>query len=197
MLRRLMMADGGTPPVVGSTWDSAAKGAGVVLSSGDKVATKTTAGWQTVLGALGRSSGKYQFEITVVVGSELASPLIGIADKSNLATVLGTYLGNNGMTVKESTAYWVPFSRIYRNLTSGIGETTGSASFYSGTLTVALDLDATPPTVRWYQSGTLAGSVNLPTGATWFPGASVQNSATATLRTTGLVSPVAGYSEWG
>jgi len=197
MLRRLLISTGTTSPISSSTWSSVTKGAEVTLSSGSRTATKSSEGWQSVLGSRGRSAGRYQFELSVVVGSELASPLMGIADMSNTSAVLATYLGNSGANCKESVAYWASKPRIYRNLSTGVAETAGTVTFYSGSMLIAIDLESTPPVVRWYQGATLAGSVVLPAGKIWYPAASVQNGAMATLRTADLVNPVPGYSEWG
>lgn len=190
-LRRQMMAGGGLPPTV---WDATAKGTNVVLSNANLDATKTGGGWESVYGTNGKSAGKWQFEIAGVSGGGF-NVFAGIADKTNLANVLATYIGNNGASVIESVGYWGN-GRIYRNLTAGAGETAVSAWGDGEIITVTLDL--TVPEVKFYLNGaTLAGTVSLPAGKTWFPATSMQSDGKTRLDVSGLTYPKTGFTDWG
>src|SRR5690606_8987802 len=90
----------GPPPPAVSTWDPALKGADIALSNGDLDAAKAAAGYQSVFGTTGHSSGRRAFEVMVTARPSASSILIGIADKTNPTPILSTYIGNTGGSVE-------------------------------------------------------------------------------------------------
>lgn len=201
MLRRVMMAGASTPPPAGSTFDPALKGANVVLSNGDLDATKAAAGYQTVYGTQGRSSGRYAFEILVTARPSASSILIGIADKTNSAGVIATFLGNNSGPVE--TAGYNDFisgsnGRIFRRMTVGNinGALTGGYNFPD---VITLDVNFSSNTIVYYKNGSAIayGAIAITSGKTYFPAASLQSGSAVRLITTGLSYLPSGATEWG
>lgn len=83
------------PVVTGVTWNPLDKHSSIVLSGGDKIATKTGTTLQTsVRGTVSRSSGKYYLEFVPVRGTAAASVGIGTA-----SATLSNYVGNDANAV--------------------------------------------------------------------------------------------------
>jgi hypothetical protein len=171
-------------------WDANYKHTGITLSNGDKDATKTGS-WGTVLGNIGRSGGgKWAFEVICV--STAGNHMGGMADKTQTqSTRVGTYLGNSGI---ESMGYAV--NTLYFSVSGGSQSGSFIAWGAGDVLTIALDLDAATPTVGFYVNGTLGKTATLPTGKTWFTGASIENGGVMRIRGRGLSHLPSGYSEW-
>lgn len=184
------------PPPAGSTWDPAAKGAAIALSNGNLTAAGSSSGvFNTVYGTLGKSSGKWQYEIVIDGGTAAERPLASMADKTNVANLLGTYTGNSGATVKESLGYWGN-GFFYRNLTAGASNNAVTATAINDVVTIALDVAANA--AYWYLNGVLKRTETLPAGKTWYPAASCNGGASkVTLRTGSLTYPVSGFTDWG
>ncbi len=191
----------GLPPVV-STFDPALKGASIALSNGNLDATKAGSGYQTVYTTQGRSSGRYAFEMIVTARPSASSILVGFADKTNSAGVLGTFLGSNSGPV-ETTGFnsdnGAGNSRLYRRMT--VGQTTGITSPYAygvGDI-VTFDVNIGAGTFTVYKNGVPAGFNNTPltTGKTYFPAASLQADAAVRFIPTGLTYLPSGATEWG
>lgn len=81
-----------------STWNPADKDADVALSNGDRDANVVAAAAGSVRGTLGRSTGKYYFEITII-GSSIAYS--GLADGS---FSLATYVGNSANSASQNNS---------------------------------------------------------------------------------------------
>ena len=204
MLRRVMMAGASAPPPAASTFDPALKGANIVLSNGNLDATKAAAGYQTVYGTQGRSSGRYAFEVLVTARPSISTILIGIADKTNSASVLTTYIGNNGGPVEtlgyndnngSSTA-----SRLFKRMTVGTSTTGvgGVAGLYTTGDVITVDVDFSTNLCDMYKNGVLRyGSIAITSGKTYFPAASLQSAAAVRLITTGLSHLPSGATAWG
>lgn len=171
-------------------WDPNYKHTGIVLSNSNRDATKTGS-WGTVLGDIGRSgSGKWAFEVICV--STAGNHMGGLADKTaTQSTRTGTYLGNSGV---EAGGYAV--NNLYLQVSSG----SQSGSFIvwgaGDVLTIALDLDSATPAAYWYVNGVLGKTTTLPTGKTWYPGASIENGGVQRIRGRSLAHLPSGYSEW-
>lgn len=188
-------------PVLPSTWDASLKGANVILSNSDLDATKAGAGYQSVYGTQGRSAGRYAFEIITTAQSALSTLSIGIADKTNTAGVIATYLGNNGGPV-ETVGYNAHTSnRYYRRMTVGnVSGTTMSGGVVNAVSTVmTVDVNFASNTVTFYQNGTVLtpSGIAVTSGVTYFPAASIQSGSAVRLRTTGLTYLPSGAAEWG
>lgn len=189
---RQMLFGAGTIAVSTSTWDAAAKGANVVLSNGNLDATNAGA-WQTVLGTNGKSaSGKYQFQITwpTLPGG---NPIVGIADRANLAAKVATYCGNG-----QAEAIGHALTTTYFTLTTA-GASSGTDFSWTTTsvFTGALDLTASPPTLTFYKDGVAGKTWTLPAGGTWYPAASIENGDVMRLKVSSLTYPIAGFADWG
>lgn len=80
-----------------TTWDPANKTAGILLSAGDLVATETTTNTEAVRATIGRSSGKWYWELTI---DDLDGPSIdsctGLIES---ATSIGANGGGNTLRV--------------------------------------------------------------------------------------------------
>ena len=181
------------PPVAPTTWDPSSKGANFTLSSSDMRAQNTDSGFQSVYATNGRSSGKYAFELDSL-GANGSDYLMGIANKANTATVLTTYIGNNGASTQSSFGYWGN-GRVYRNSTIDAGETNVSTYSVGTVITVAVDMTAN--TVAFYAAGSLIRTENIPSGQTWYPAAAVRNSGTAILKVSSLSHLPSGFTAWG
>jgi hypothetical protein len=73
--------EGGVGGGAASTWSSANKGTNIVLSNGDKTASKAAGGdWNCVIGTTSKNTGKHYFEIRLdAKGSDDQYGLFGIA----------------------------------------------------------------------------------------------------------------------
>jgi hypothetical protein len=190
----------GTP-----TWDSATKGAGITLSNSDRDASKAAGGYETVYGLVGRSSGRYAFEILVVTRPSASSMLIGIADKSNTANITASFLGNNGGTSQESIGYnddnTAGSGRMFKNMT--VGTLSGTiVTAYAASSIITVDVNIAANTVAFLKDGvsvTISGSATtaITSGKTWYPGLSTMNGSKGRLITTGLTYLPVGATEWG
>jgi hypothetical protein len=180
------------PPVVAvTTWDSGAMGSGIALSSGDLHAAKAGGGWATVFGTMGKGAGKWQFEI--VGRSATIYMFAGIADKSNLAGALATYIGDNSGVV-ETAGYWNNGFE-YHNLTGGAGNS--GRPTWSNTDIITVTLDMTAPEARFYRNGVFVYTLALPSGKTWYPATSIQSGGEVDLVPSALTYPQSGFSDWG
>ena len=176
-----------------TTWDALVAGSGIVLSNSNLDASIASgAAWKSVLGTNGKASGRWQFEIILVSGG---SAFAAIADKSDIALMLSTYVGNYTSAI-EGVGYWGN-GIVYRCLSSGTGSVSAGAWDTTNIITVALDLSSATNTVKFYRDGVLQNTTNIPSGKTWFPATTVENSKKTRLIPAGLTYPVAGYTEWG
>lgn len=173
-------------------------GSGISLSASDMIATKSATGLTSVYGTNGKSAGKWQIEYVYLGGAAANSPLAGLADKTNAANVLATYIGNSGSTVHESLGYWGNFGRLYYNLSGiGTGDPAGASTNVNDVITVTLDLSLVTPEAKFYRNGALIHTRTLPSGKTWFPAASVQGWGSVQIRPSSLAHPQSGFSDWG
>lgn len=189
------MGSGGSPMPV-TTWDPALKGAGITLSESDMRATKGTAGWQTAYATVGKSSGKWQFEVVFLAGTSTNRPFAAIADKTNSANVILFYAGNNAVGVQESVGYWGN-GTLYWRMSTATGSTSALSTATNDIITVTIDMTLGTPEASFYRNGTLSNTRTLPTGKTWFPATSLQGGGSARLVVASLTHPVSGFSDWG
>lgn len=176
-----------------STWDSATKGADFTLSSADMRASNSNSGFQSVYATNGRSSGKYAFELEAGANNGV-DYLMGIANKANTATVLTTYIGNNGASTQSSFGYWGN-GRVYRNSTIDAGETNVATFIVGSVITVAVDMNE--DTVDFYKDGSLIRTEGIPSGQTWFPAAATRSSGIVILKVSSLSHLPSGFTAWG
>jgi hypothetical protein len=195
----------GVPPI--STWDPAVKGVDITLSNGNRDATKSTASYATVYGLAGRNSGRYAFEVIVTARPSASTMLVGIADKTNTAAILASFLGNqSGATFENSAGYnddnGSGAGRIFKNMaTAGDGFGSASAAYTAGD-TITVDVNIAANTVAFLKNGiavTLGGSPTqaIESGKTWYPGMSLQSGAAGRIVVTGLAYLPSGATAWG
>ena len=104
---------------------------------------------------MSRSSGKWyaEFTLTTYTSRSGSFPYIGVAPDGNFTNI---WAGNNG------TAY-NSYGHIYRNSSQ---LETGHATYAQGdVISVAINLDSSPPQVWWAKNGTYIRSGNPATGA--------------------------------
>lgn len=152
------------------TWDSANKGAGVVLSNGNLTAVVPGA-TNTVRASLGRSSGKWYWEITINALTASSGAMVGIVNglASLTATNFSTqnvryFYSHNGAKYPDVANYGKPF---YANDVIGI----------------ALDLDV--GTLTFYQNGVSYGfsHTNIKNMGEVFPAITTGSNSSASTNT--------------
>lgn len=166
-----------------SVWNSADMGPNVTLSNGDKTASKSGAGYQSVRGSVGKSSGKRYFEITAVFANVTNNLLVGIADAS--FTLSGRYLGESNAGAKKSAGYWWQ-GQFYRNLTN----TASSASVtgYGNGAVIGVLVDFATFTISFINTSTGATIGSYTDATPWgtlFPAVTMEGNGTATLNASG------------
>ena len=202
MITGLMMvgqrrrASGPAPPV--TTWDAATKGAAITLSAANMQAEKATTGFQSVYGTVGKSTGKWQFEIKHLAVVGVNGPIFGIGDKANTANMLSSHPGRTVDTVFESIG-WAVGATMHRRLTATTSAAAfGTSSALNDIITVTLDLTLGTPEAKFYLNGSLMSSaVTLPTGKTWYPIVGLRSGGKVGLTPAALVHPQSGFSDWG
>lgn len=177
-----------TLPSVYATWNPADKGSGVTLSGGNLTAACT--GFNTMVrGTIGKSSGKWYWEVTVVAADGFG-PVVGIA---TAAASVNNFLGSDA----SGFGYYGGTGNKY---------TAGSPNAYGATLAngdvvgIALDLDA--GTLTFYKNHVSQGVAFTGLVGTFYPavsgaqqGVSVQQ-VTANFGATSLAVPT-GYDHSG
>lgn len=186
-------------PVVGITFDSARKHANVTLSNSDLTAsTESTAGMYSAKATGPKSSGKWQFEITVNARPTAGHVAVGVMNQAETIDIVSPAITNginfysNGTTTNR-----LYDGTTYTALAAGNNITTGNV------ITVAIDFDA--KTVSVYRNGSLMGSdaaiasLDLTGGKVYVPFVDLWGGAgtpcTVTINTT-IQYPVVGYTDW-
>ncbi|KAB2850822.1 MAG: hypothetical protein F9K44_03635, partial [Hyphomicrobiaceae bacterium] len=82
-------------------WDPAKKGANITLSNGDLDAVSVGAGFNLVLGTVGRTSGKHYFEIEVVAYSTTPNYFVNGVGTTPPGAYDGTYVGQYGSSAGQ------------------------------------------------------------------------------------------------
>lgn len=188
--------------VSASTFDPSLKGAAITLSNGNLDAIKTTSGYQTVYGTQGRNSGRYAFEMIVLANPTPSAILVGIADKTNSASVVTTYLGDNSGSV-ETLGYndyqgaIANTGRVFKRMTVG-NESGNTSPRYDVGDVVTCDVNFGTNQAQFYKNGVAItrGLIPITSGKTYYPGASLQNSASVRIRTTSLAFLPSGAAAW-
>ena len=152
-------------PAASTIW--ARQGAGYTLDGLQTTATRNdaTGNYSTVMGSIGRSSGRRAYEI-VCSGGVADDYLYGIGnatvnpDGPPGPTPDYFYPGQNTTKAIESIGYWGrPSSRMYyRGTTSGSWISGGGGIAVGNTITCDVDFSAN--LIRWYSNGSLIFSVN-------------------------------------
>ena len=141
------------------------------LSHGNTEAEKSSVNqnYETSTTTLGITSGKYYCECKITIDQN--APAFGIsATNANASTTLGSeWLGGTS----DTYGYWVD-GTIYNNGSSvASGQSTFSTNDIMG---MALDLDSTQNTLKYYKNGSLVYTVNVTTNSNgWFFATTHQN----------------------
>lgn len=114
-----------------ATLNPSDKGANIALSGGNLIATKSAAGWNSVRATLGKTSGKWYFEITYTTVAASANAMAAVSDG---ASSTGSYFGGTAL----SYGYNAALGQKYNNGSSAAYGSTWGAGDVIG---VALDMD--------------------------------------------------------
>lgn len=150
LLRRAFLGSGVTTY---ATWNPADKHADINLTGGDLTATSTT-GSKGVRATIGKSSGKWYWEVMNNSGAEND---IGIATAS---ASLSTWLGADA----QGVGYDSFDGKLYKNSSIVASYATYAQNDYIG---FALDCDA--GTIAIYKNGTLQGTYSHGLSGTIYP----------------------------
>ena len=173
---------GSEAPKVYATWNPSDKGSNVALSGGDL--TITTSGNGKVRSTIGKTSGKWYWEVTTVSVSSYYSN--GLA---NATSVLTLQPGND----VNSSGYSSAGGQVFC-LTVSVA--TGATYTAGDVMGMAMDADA--HTMAWYKNNVLQFTSTLaqtPTGALFASSGGGTAVATANFGATPLVyAPPAGFN---
>lgn len=161
-----------------ATWDSGKLASNVTRTSGT-VLTNNATGYNTCAGTLGKSSGKWIFITTCNGTNDYFSGIAAQQSGSSIPWINGRYLGYADLTHGESIGFENYNGQFHYS--SQAAAISGSSSTSSGVgnnvpLTVAVDLDSSPQTIKMFNGNTLLNSFNIPiamAGFTWYPATSI------------------------
>lgn len=185
----LVRGSGVVPPPAPTyaTWNTADKGASIVLSGGDLAVTNSTGGaWNSVRGTIGKSSGKWQFEVEITGGGSTVAVLIGVGTAS---ASVDSFTGGDAYAFGFYGA-----NGQYLHLGSG----TAFGLSYSADDVITCYYDADTGTLGWKINDDDQGTIASGLTGEVFPMISVYASSITTLASFGEVAmqhPKAGYNE--
>lgn len=183
------------------TWNPAEKYGTITLSSGDLSASGTSA-LGIVKGTVGKSSGKWYFEVTY--GSAIAFQTIGVSNSPVLNNYVGQMVESFGCGPQHS----------YDSISGGASTPLTVGTIGSGaTVGCAVDLDNLK--IWWFVAGYWTGINGVDVGfsvgvgdpasgagprytmspGTYYPAACPRNGS-ITINTTLTYSPPSGFSPW-
>lgn len=167
-----------------ATWNASDKGASVTLSGGDLSTSIGSAATGMVRSTIGKSSGKWYWEVTPTGGS---NSIIGIANSSgNLASLPGS--DANGWGYSQSGVKWH----------SGSFAGYGAAFTTSDVIGVALDMDA--GTLVFYKNNVSQGTAYTGLTGTIYAAVGADTAANVKTASTNFgasaltYSPPSGYN---
>lgn len=194
---RARPAGGGGPPATPVTWDPAKTGVNATLANGNRDYTTASSGFATALSTVGKSTGKWYAEITIVsmVGNS------GGVGFGNAGMNTDSYLG---ATASGGMLYFASTGTAFAN---GVGAGTwpGTGTLTAGDIyTLALDLGTgkgwTGKNGTWYGDPVAETTEmwNTIPSDTWFIGATqaAGNGIDFLLASTTTYAPPTGYSVW-
>lgn len=174
-------------PATSLVWNSADKDGGITLSNGDLTATAAAA-FLMVRGTIGKSTGKWYFEVTCT--ASLTFGTVGIAEAG---ASLSSFVGG------QTSSFGIATSLIYTNFTSTGSDVGISAGDVVG---VAVDLDAGKVWFAgnnvWVNGGNpAAGTSENYSGlsGTYYP-ADSPSTTSHTINAALVYAPPAGFSVW-
>lgn len=176
----------GAPSITYAVWDAAKKPPHVTISS-PTVAKINTRGNYSIVGATtGKSTGKWIFRMKV---NNIDNGIgIGAAVGSNVPWVDDNqWIGAGGIYFGNQVGYQNYYGEWWYGDNTGFishgGTSTGIAA--NAWLTVAVDLDSTPQTIKFFAGNTLKVAFSIPAdvaGSVWYPcGSMLEVNDTCTL----------------
>lgn len=183
-IQQMLLMKSMAAAVTYATWNPADKDASITLSGGNLTATAASSAWKLVRANMGKSSGKWYWEIPA---NNLAS--------GDTNAMLGAALSS-----APTGSYANPFSWYNTGSTFYSGLSVPSPDNWgnwgsSDVLGFALDMDGL--TLKAYRNNTLVGTAYLSAG-TWYPQASIYLNGkyvTANFGASAFTySPPAGYN---
>lgn len=170
-----VLAAVGAPPASYATWNPADMSAGSTLTNGN-LTYSTASGGQAARATIGKSSGKWFFEMTVSgMGTLNNISGVGVSDSTDALT------RGPGWHSGSADSCSVGFSNTGHIVQNGIAQFS-STPWVNGDI-IGVAFDATARTVQFYRNGTaVSGTYSWVTAATVFPriGHSVANAFTGT-----------------
>ena len=156
------------------------KSPNITLSGGDLSFSSTLAG--SVRADMSKTSGKWQFEVTVT-GLSSTSSAVGVGDAASALTI---YPG--GTTNSWGYLMTGEIRRSNTTISTSFSYTIGDV------ITCAIDCDG--DTLRWYKNGVATGTIFTLSFVTTtpFPMVGGRMSGTCNFGATPLAYPVAGYN---
>jgi hypothetical protein len=184
------------PAFASFAWDPATHGADITLSNSDYTATRGTGNannFRSVRGTLGKSSGKWYWELAITSGPSVTGEIIIGIGQSGLSQT--SYPGSSG------TSYGLQS----RPTSTPLAWNNGSSAAVSGTATnfvtndvVGLAFDATGGTLDVYVNNVLVQSWSSISAGTYYPAVGLYNNPRAvTIQPTLTYTPPTGYSQLG
>lgn len=158
---------------IAATWDPANKGVNTTLSNGNLTASNSTAGADTTFAAIGKTSGKWYFEVTVSSSSALA---LGVANGSQTTS---QYPGQTANAIGYG----------YNGLIYYNGGTPHTYSTYTSGDVIGIAYDAGAGTVTFYKNGVSQGSPTATLTGTIYPVVGSLGSASYTVTANFGASP--------
>lgn len=177
-----------------TTWDPATKHAGATLSGGNMSTESSTSDYVSTYATIGKSSGVNAFEIDCVYVAGIGAAVIGIADKTSVAYVLNTWVGNSAA---ETLGYNAQYGRMYQYMPPMYISGTSAAAGYTTGNRITVKVDQVANTCTFYKNGVVMGTYGITAGKTYFPVASCQLGSKLRLVPSGLAYLPAGATEWG
>jgi len=184
----------GTPPPITVapstvTWNPSDKSADITLSNGNLTMTNSGAGHDGVRATVGKSSGKYYYEVVMVSNIGFGREIIGIADSGHsLTTFVGAGAAGYSWQV-SSTLKW------NNSVSAAYGVEAGPSA--GDVIGVLLDLGA--GTLSYTIRGVSEGTAFSGLSGTFYPMHSNLSVSVTTVRfksSQWTYTPPAGYLQW-
>lgn len=142
-----------------STWNSAAKSTYITLSNSDKTATAPVdaGGVVTVIGATGKTTGKWYFEVAVTMGTAFRQAGVGVANSLPADFTIPGSASTTAITYHSN-------SLVYRNSGNDGGANQSAWESPTGTYIIGVAFDADADKVWFAIANTYSGSPAAGTG---------------------------------
>lgn len=152
-----------------ATWDPAKGGSltGVTLSNGNLTCSQTGTGTKSVLSTIGKSSGKWYWEIHIDSVGASSGVDLGISNaNSSYAYALGTASG--GAPTRDSYGWFVQFVTQQRMKHNGVDTVFGLSPVLTAGQTIGFALDADSNILYIYKQNILQGTLTGLAATTWY-----------------------------